>query len=179
MEEFDRRPAAGSGQSDISSRRPAGPPDGAEIPQAVRDFFDGLAEGGGRILRNVSGTVRFDLEYPGRVDHWLVSIDQGRVTVSCDGVVDADTVIYADARLFLRMARGELKPLPAWLRNDFTADGEFRFVIMLERMFAPPPDGHHPREVAARGRNRALAESRPSPSSPGKTVPPAGGGEHR
>ncbi|MDG4797475.1 SCP2 sterol-binding domain-containing protein [Micromonospora sp. WMMD1082] len=120
------------------------------MSDAVRDFFDGLAEGGGRMLRQVSGTVRFDLRYPDRVDHWLVAIDQGRVAVTQDGANDADTVIYADEALFLRMARGEVKPLPAWLRNDFTADGEFSFVIMLERLFAPPPGARHPRAVAAR-----------------------------
>ncbi|MFV2101536.1 SCP2 sterol-binding domain-containing protein [Micromonospora sp. LOL_024] len=116
---------------------------------AVRDFFEGLASGGGRMLRQVSGTVRFDLRYPERVDHWLVAIEEGRIDVSRGGAVDADTVIDTDEALFLRMAHGEVKPLPAWLRNDFTADGEFRFVIMLERLFAPPPGARHPRTVAS------------------------------
>ncbi|MFI7549033.1 SCP2 sterol-binding domain-containing protein [Micromonospora sediminimaris] len=145
------------------------------MSEAVRDFFDGLAEGGGRMLRQVCGTVRFDLGYPDRVDHWLVSIDQGRITVSRGDMTDADTVIYTDAQFFLRMAHGEVKPLPAWLRNDFTADGEFRFVVMLERLFAPPPDAHHPREVAARQHPRAPAEHR-RPSRD-EAAPPAGDGE--
>ncbi|MFF5218773.1 SCP2 sterol-binding domain-containing protein [Micromonospora sp. NPDC000442] len=145
------------------------------MSEAVRDFFDGLAEGGGRMLRQVSGTVRFDLSYPDRVEHWLVSIDQGRITVSRDDVADADTVICTDAQFFLRMARGEVKPLPAWLRNDFTADGEFRFVVMLERLFAPPPNAHHPREVAARQHPHALAECRQPP--PGEAAFPAGDGD--
>ncbi|MBQ1023323.1 SCP2 sterol-binding domain-containing protein [Micromonospora sp. C95] len=145
------------------------------MSEAVRDFFDGLAKGGGRMLRQVSGTVRFNLAYPDRVDHWLVSIDQGRITVSRDDVPDVDTVIWADAQLFLRMASGEVKPLPAWLRNDFTADGEFRLVIMLERLFAPPPDARHPREVAAHRNHRAPADRRQP--SPGEVVPPSGDGE--
>ncbi|PZG19118.1 sterol-binding protein [Micromonospora craterilacus] len=118
------------------------------MSEAVRDFFDDLTRGGGRMLRQVSGTVRFDLAGPDGVDHWLVAIDRGQVMVSRGGADDADTVIQTDEALFLRMARGELKPLPAWLRNDFTADGEFRFVIMLERLFAPPPGARHPRAVA-------------------------------
>ncbi|WBB50955.1 SCP2 sterol-binding domain-containing protein [Verrucosispora sp. WMMA2044] len=147
------------------------------MSEAVRDFFDGLTRGGGLMLRQVSGTVRFDLAYPDRVDHWLVSIDQGRITVSRDDVPDVDTVIRADAQLFLRMTRGEVKPLSAWLRNDFTADGEFRFVIMLERLFAPPPHARHPREVAAHRNHRALAD--PGQPSPHDAVPPTGEGEQR
>ncbi|MEV6694785.1 SCP2 sterol-binding domain-containing protein [Micromonospora sp. NPDC051196] len=119
------------------------------MSESVRAFFDDLAHGGGRMLRQVSGSVRFDLAHPDGVTHWLVSIDQGRITVSQGGTADADTVIGADEALFLRMARGEVKPLPAWLRNDFTADGEFRFVIMLERLFAPPNEARHPRVAAA------------------------------
>ncbi|MGW0502336.1 SCP2 sterol-binding domain-containing protein [Micromonospora sp. NPDC003241] len=121
------------------------------MSEAVHHFFDGLARNGGRMLRQVCGTVRFDLRYPDHIDHWLVTIDHGRVTVSRGDAAPADTVIGTDEALFLRMAHGEVKPLPAWLRNDFTADGEFRFVIMLERIFAPPPGARHPREVAGDG----------------------------
>ncbi|GIJ11443.1 SCP2 sterol-binding domain-containing protein [Micromonospora andamanensis] len=145
------------------------------MSEAARAYFDGLAKGGGRMLRQVSGTVRFDLRYPDRVDSWLVSIEQGRIAVSYGAAPDADTVICADEQLFLRMTRGEVKPLPAWLRNDFTADGEFRFVVMLERLFAPPPDAHHPREVAARLHPHALTDSRQSASA--DEVPPAADGE--
>lgn len=120
------------------------------MSESVRAFFDGLAHGGGRMLRQVSGSVRFDLVHAEGVDHWLVTIDQGRITVSQGGTADADTVISADQTLFLRMAYGEVKPLPAWLRNEFSADGEFRFVIMLERLFAPPKVARHPRVAAAR-----------------------------
>ncbi|MEV2239296.1 SCP2 sterol-binding domain-containing protein [Micromonospora sp. NPDC049891] len=147
------------------------------MSEAVRAFFDGLAKGGGRMLRQVSGTVRFDLRYPDRVDFWLVRIDQGRITVSRGEAADTDTVICTDEQLFLRMAHGEIKPVPAWLRNDFTADGEFRFVMLLERLFAPPPDAHHPREVAGRQHPRALAECRQPP--PGEAAPPTRDGESR
>ncbi|QOC91656.1 SCP2 sterol-binding domain-containing protein [Micromonospora craniellae] len=120
------------------------------MSEAVRHFFDDLVRGGGRMLRQVSGTLRFDLRYPDHVDHWRVRIDRGRVTVSRGDAAPADTVISTDEMLFLQMARGEVKPLPAWLRNDFSADGEFRLVLMLERIFAPPPGARHPREVAGR-----------------------------
>ncbi|MFG2063576.1 SCP2 sterol-binding domain-containing protein [Micromonospora sp. NPDC048871] len=120
------------------------------MSESVRAFFDDLTRSGGRMLRQVSGRIRFDLVNPRGVDHWLVTIDRGRITVSQGGPVEADTVINTDETLFLRMAYGEVKPLPAWLRNDFTADGEFRFVVMLERLFAPPKGARHPRVVATR-----------------------------
>jgi hypothetical protein len=143
------------------------------MSEAVRAFFDGLVRGGGRMLRQVSGTVRFDLRCPDRVEHWLVTIGRGRIAVSRTGEQDADTVISTDEELFLRMARGEVKPLPAWLRNDITADGEFRFVIMLERLFAPPSRARHPRHVAG----RALTVL-PAPAG-GGDEPPATDGERR
>jgi hypothetical protein len=43
------------------------------------------------------------------------------------------------------MARGEAKPLAAWLRNDIIAEGRFRFVVLLERLFPAPPGARHPR----------------------------------
>ncbi|RIV41451.1 SCP2 sterol-binding domain-containing protein [Micromonospora radicis] len=120
------------------------------MSDAVSDFFEGLARNGARMLRQISGTVRFDLDGPDGVEHWLAAIDQGRITVGRGGAEDADTVINADRELFLRMARGEVKPVPAWLRNDFTADGDFRLVMVLERLFAPPPGARHPRAAAGR-----------------------------
>ncbi|GIJ23687.1 SCP2 sterol-binding domain-containing protein [Micromonospora lutea] len=133
------------------------------MSEAVHAFFDGLVKGGGRMLRQVSGTVRFDLRYPDRVDHWTVSIDQGQITVAHGEAPDVDTVIYTDEELFLRMAYGEVKPVSAWLRNDFTADGEFRLVMLLERLFAPPPNAYHPREVADCRHSRTAAECRNPP----------------
>ncbi|WP_341715887.1 SCP2 sterol-binding domain-containing protein [Micromonospora sp. FIMYZ51] len=115
------------------------------MSEAVRDFFDQLTRNGGRLLRQISGSVRFDLTSHDGVDRWLVVIERGRIAVSHGGAEDADTVIRTDETTFVRMARGEVKPLPAFLRNDLVADGQFRMVILLERLFAPPPGARHPR----------------------------------
>lgn len=135
------------------------------MSEAVHTFFDNLVRSGGRMLRQISGTMRFDLRYPDRVDHWNLRIDQGRITVTHGGTPEVDTVIHTDEELFLRMAHGEVKPVSAWLRNDFTADGEFRLVMVLERLFAPPPNARHPREVAV---------SQKSPTSPERRAPAPG-----
>ncbi|PZF95123.1 SCP2 sterol-binding domain-containing protein [Micromonospora deserti] len=117
------------------------------MSDATAQFFAQLGRHGHeRLLRKTSGTIRFDLTRPGGVDHWLVTITHGQVRVSREKAA-ADAVIGADEQLFERMARGEVKPLPAWLRNDITAEGRFRFVLLLERLFDPPPGARHPRSV--------------------------------
>ncbi|WP_158074034.1 SCP2 sterol-binding domain-containing protein [Micromonospora sp. CB01531] len=100
-----------------------------------------------RLHRRTTGTIRFELDGPDGVDIWHLTIADGRVTV-CRERRDADTVFRTDRGFFVRMTRGEAKPLPAWLRNDITAEGRFHFVILLERLFPAPAGGRHPRAVA-------------------------------
>lgn len=118
------------------------------VSDATRRFFDELARHGHeRLLKKTAGTIRFDLAHNQGVDHWLVVIRNGAVSVS-EEKSDADMVIRTDRAFFDRMARGEAKPLPAWLRNDITSVGAFRFIVLLERLFAPPPRARHPRAPA-------------------------------
>lgn len=111
----------------------------------IEVFFDRLGRHGHeRLLRKTTGTVRFDLDRDDRIDHWHVTIADGAVSV-CREARDADAVIRTDEAFFCRMVRGEAKALSAWLRNDITTEGQFRFVILLERLFAQPPGARHPR----------------------------------
>ncbi|MGW5672751.1 SCP2 sterol-binding domain-containing protein [Micromonospora sp. NPDC003776] len=123
------------------------------MSDATRKFFDALERHGHeRLLKKTNGTIRFDLERDHEVDHWFVEIRSGAVRVSQQNSA-ADTVVRSDNAFFDRMARGEAKPLPAWLRNDIMFEGQFRLIILLERLFAPPPGARHPR-LAARDRRR-------------------------
>jgi putative sterol carrier protein len=125
------------------------------MPNATEEFFHELdRRGHERLLRKTTATIRFDLAHDHGVDHWFVSISKGDVRVSKEDR-DADTVIRTDTEFFHRMTRGEVKPLPAWLRNDITSEGEFRFVVLLERLFPAAPGGHHPRAFARERRGRA------------------------
>ncbi|MEU4644450.1 SCP2 sterol-binding domain-containing protein [Micromonospora sp. NPDC023814] len=124
------------------------------MSEATRTFFEALERHGHeRLLRKTNGTIRFDLEHGREVDHWLVEIRGGTVRVSQQNS-DADAVVRADSAFFDRLARGEAKPLAAWLRNDITSEGQFRFVLLLERLFAPPPGARHPRIAARDGRRQ-------------------------
>ncbi|WP_446220357.1 SCP2 sterol-binding domain-containing protein [Micromonospora sp. IBHARD004] len=111
-------------------------------------FFDRLAGGGyERLLRKTRGTVRFELTGDDGVDIWHLTIADGRVAVSREPL-DADALICTDRASFARITRGEAKPLAAWLRNDLTIDGQFGFVVLLERLVAAPPGARHPRAMA-------------------------------
>jgi hypothetical protein len=97
-----------------------------------------------RLLRRTAGTIRFELEEADTLDVWHLTIADGRIAVD-HRARDADTVIRTRRDFFVRMARGEAKPLAAWLRNDIIAEGRFRFVVLLERLFPAPPGARHPR----------------------------------
>lgn len=117
----------------------------------TEEFFHGLGRSAhGRLLRKTAGSIRFDIEHDGGVDHWFIAISHGDVQVSRQ-VRDADLVIRTDRTFFDRMVRGEAKPLTAWLRNDIVTEGNFRFIILLERIFTEPPHAHHPRAFARKG----------------------------
>lgn len=114
------------------------------MSDATREFFNELGRHGHeRLLKKTTATIRFDLEHDHGTDHWLVVIRDGAVSVSEENR-DADTVICTDRAFFDRMARGEAKPLSAWLRNDIASEGKFRSIVLLERLFAPPPGARHP-----------------------------------
>ncbi|MFI7428178.1 SCP2 sterol-binding domain-containing protein [Micromonospora sp. NPDC049836] len=104
----------------------------------IEAFFTSLAgQAPGRLHRRTAGTIRFELTGGDAVEHWHLTIADGRIAVS-RREQPADTVIRSDRDVFDRMARGEARPLTAWMRNDFTAEGRFRFVVLLARLFPPP-----------------------------------------
>lgn len=117
------------------------------MADVAEEFFDQLGRRGHeRLTARTTGAIRFDLEHEQGVDRWLVTIANGAVEVSREDR-EADTVIRTDLAFFERMVRGEAKPLSAWLRNDITTEGEFRFIVLLERLFAAPPGSRHPRAL--------------------------------
>jgi putative sterol carrier protein len=124
------------------------------VADATKEFFDQLSrDGHERLLKKTTGTIRFDLEHDHGVDHWLVAIADGNVRVSRENR-EADAVIHTDQMFFERLTRGEAKPIPAWLRNDITSEGQFRLIVLLERLFPQPPGAHHPRTFARERRER-------------------------
>jgi putative sterol carrier protein len=113
----------------------------------TEEFFSEISRHGSeRLAAKTNGTIRFDLTDDHGVAHWLIAIDRGNIEVRRDER-DADVVLRTTTAIFDRMVQGEVKPLSAWLRNDITSEGEFRFIILLERLFATPRGARHPRTV--------------------------------
>jgi putative sterol carrier protein len=102
------------------------------------EFFGALVEHGrDPLLERANGTVRFDLKEGKRVDRWLVSLENGEVTVS-RGTGDADCVVRADKALFDEIAAGKENGTAAVLRGAMTIDGEMQLMMVLRRVFPGP-----------------------------------------
>lgn len=106
------------------------------------EFFEELRSRGHEPrLRGATGTYRFELVDGKKIDRWLVTFSKGDVTVLHKGG-DADCIVRADRALFNRLASGELNGVAAALRGEFQAEGDWRLLVLFQRLFpgkAPPP----------------------------------------
>jgi ubiquinone biosynthesis protein UbiJ len=115
------------------------------------DFFADLAARGQvPMLRSTTGTLRFDLEDGGRMEHWYVTIKRGAVDVT-HGEDDADCEVRASKELFDRLASGTANAMAAALRGLVLAVGDLSLVISFQRLFPGPPADSH-REQAGYAR---------------------------
>lgn len=112
------------------------------------DFFDELGRRGHEpLLQKAKGSVRFDLVDGTRTDRRFVRIDKGNITVARKNVA-ADCVIRADKALFERVATGELNPVAAVLRGDLAFAGDWRLLVLVQRLFPGPPKARTKRRAA-------------------------------
>ena len=121
---------------------------------SVTAFFDDL---GGReyepVLRNVSGTVRFDLASGKTTERWLVAMRKGNLAVSRRNVA-ADTVIRMNRRLFEALVDGETNLFAAMLRGEVEIDGDYGLMIVLRRLLRKRIAGRRPARVAGYARTQ-------------------------
>ena len=101
-------------------------------------FFDDLA-GRGRepLLKNTSGTIRFDLLVGKRVEHWSVTIDEGDVEVS-HSRARADAVVRLKRSTLDGMVSGRVNAMAAVLRGELVPEGNLSLVILFQRVFPGP-----------------------------------------
>ncbi|MFF3855016.1 SCP2 sterol-binding domain-containing protein [Micromonospora sp. NPDC002575] len=105
---------------------------------------------GGRhedLPETTNGTVRLDIRDDGSTDHWFLTIGDQRVGVSRSAEA-ADLVVAGDRAVFDRIVAEGTHIGAALVRNDVTAQGDLRLLMLLRRLFPGPPDARHPREVA-------------------------------
>lgn len=102
-------------------------------------FFQGLAERGHEpLLANASGTLRFDIADGGRVERWLVSIQDGDVSVSKRSS-SADSVLRVDRAVFDRLVTGEANATAGVLRGLVEPRGDPGLLLQFQRIFPGPP----------------------------------------
>ncbi|SCL26544.1 SCP-2 sterol transfer family protein [Micromonospora nigra] len=111
------------------------------MADVTQEFFRSLAQRGHdrRLSAIHQGSVRFDIGRDGQVDHWLVSIAKGDVTVS-EQETGGDAVVRANRAVFDRIASGEAYFLTSVLRGEAIVEGSPRIFAAVRRLFPPPPD---------------------------------------
>ena len=102
-------------------------------------FFEMLAARGEEpLLRKASGSTRFEIVDGKRTLIWRVSVDRGKIAVSQRNA-SADCVIRAQKDVFDRVASGRRNAVAAVLRGDLWADGDWRLLVRLQRLFPSSP----------------------------------------
>ncbi|GAA5184226.1 hypothetical protein GCM10023322_25260 [Rugosimonospora acidiphila] len=118
------------------------------MTSATEAFFDGLARRRHEpLLEKVSGCLRVDLDHGKSVDHWYVNINKGDVVVGHDGG-EPDTVFYAPARVFEKLASGEMNAMSALLRGEAATTGDLELAVLLQRLLPGPPTSTGPNNLA-------------------------------
>ncbi|HZM80432.1 MAG TPA: SCP2 sterol-binding domain-containing protein [Candidatus Limnocylindrales bacterium] len=112
--------------------------------QVTEAFLTGLSERGDEPpLRKITGTYRIDLRDNGKVDHWYLTFDGGKVSVknsSKNGAKSrADCHMITDSELFDRMAGGRANAMAAVLRGAILVRGDLDKVVAFQRLFPGPP----------------------------------------
>lgn len=105
------------------------------------------------LLRKAKGSVRFDIVDGKRTERWLVSIDRGAIAVS-RRVRAGDGVIRVDRSVFERLAIGELNPIAAVLRGELAVEGDWRLLVLVQRLFPSPPRTRPGRRAAGYAKRR-------------------------
>ena len=99
------------------------------------EFFGELSRRGHEpLLEKASGVIRFDIDDDGRTERWVVTIDHGDIEVSRRNVA-AVCRFRAPRPLFDRIVRGEVNSRAAILRGAVRAEGDWRTLVLLHRLF--------------------------------------------
>jgi putative sterol carrier protein len=125
------------------------------MASASATFFEDLAKSDGvPLLQRVKGTLRFDLDDDGSIEHWFVAIDRGAVKVSrrktaADAVVNTDRVLLDD------MVQGRVNATAAALRGLISIEGNIGLVMVFQRLFRGPARTKAAKAATKRGEGRS------------------------
>ena len=92
------------------------------------------------VLRQLTGTIRFDLRDGKAVESWFLALDKGDVKVS-HRKAKADCVAAMDKELCDDLVTGKTNGFAAALRGDIELDGEVALLLEFQRLFPGPARG--------------------------------------
>jgi len=107
----------------------------------TKEFFEELGQRGHEpLLRKAKGVIRFEVvDDDDTREFWTVAIDHGDIDVS-DRNVACDCTLRAPRALFERIRRGETNATAAVLRGAMEADGDWRMLVLAQRLFRAPAE---------------------------------------
>lgn len=105
---------------------------------ATARFFERLGERGHEpLLRKAKGSARFDIVDGKRTHRWVVAVDRGDIAVTKGGG-EASCVLRVDKAVFDKLASGRANAVAALLRGEIAADGDWRLLVLMQRLFPGP-----------------------------------------
>jgi putative sterol carrier protein len=101
----------------------------------TREFFAELGRRGhDPLLEKATGVIRFDILDEDRPERWIVAIDRGDIEVSHRNVA-GDCSLRAPRALFEQIVSGDVNGRAAILRGAVQAEGDWRLLVLLHRLF--------------------------------------------
>jgi putative sterol carrier protein len=102
------------------------------MAETARELFEGLDDRVDRArTRGTTASYRFDVEGAGS---WHVDVNDGAVEVTESGA-PADCVIRASEENLLRIVRGELNPVTAYMTGRVRVEGDITLAARLRDLF--------------------------------------------
>ncbi len=107
-------------------------------PDAVTKFFDDLvAKGHQPLLHHTSGTLGLDLRTDDQVEHWLITMTKGDVSVS-HRKSRGDASIGMERKLFEKVVKGQVNLSAAMLRGVLEVRGDLTLLMAFDRLLPGP-----------------------------------------
>jgi putative sterol carrier protein len=116
------------------------------MPSATMDLFEHIGKVGHLTeLEKAHGTLLFEIADTEPIERWLVTVDNGDVSVERGAHAKAPTCVVRGTRAVLEgIAKGELNAMAAVLRGDLVIDGDLQLLMLVQRVFPGPPGTMHP-----------------------------------
>jgi hypothetical protein len=118
------------------------------MTDAIEGFFEDL-RGHHPLLRRAKGSLRVDKVDGTGSERWLVTMDEGEVSVSHRNA-KADCVIRTSRDVFEGMVAGRVNAMAATLRGVLSVEGDPKILVLFQRALPGPSK---PRRSAPAGRS--------------------------